>query len=247
MSEPRNILPGEPIPCGSLFHERRYRVASNVFHCIPRGLRFLDIGIGNASQTEFFARHSKYTFGIDLQEARLAEFRSDFMRRGLSNIHFLNGNAESLPFDRNIFDFVTCFEVLEHVENQKKTLEEIIRVLRPGGAIILSVPHRWWIFETHGANLPLLPWNRFPFFSWLPKKIHDRWAHARIYTRKEIRELLLSAGFVEVRTALLTAPMDVVKNRSVQAFLRRTIFSGDITSIPFLASNIFACATKSAD
>ncbi len=246
MSGLRNILPGEPIPRGSLFHERRYRVASNVFHCIPEGMRFLDIGIGNASQTEFFARHAKFTFGIDLQVSRLAEYRRDLIRRGISTIHFLGGNAVSLPFDRNTFDFVTCFEVLEHVEDQTKALEEIMRVLKPEGTLILSVPHRWWIFETHGANLPLLPWNRIPFFSWLPKKIHDRWARARIYTLKEISAILISAGFVDVRAVLLTAPMDVVGKKTIQAFLRRTIFSADIGLIPFLASNIFACAKKSA-
>jgi ubiquinone/menaquinone biosynthesis C-methylase UbiE len=207
-------------------------------------MRLLDIGIGNASQTEFFARHAKSSFGIDLQVSRLVEFRRDLMQRGIFNIHFLGGNAESLSFKNNIFDFVTCFEVLEHVENQLNALKEILRVLKPGGTIILSVPHRWWIFETHGASLPLLPWHRVPFFSWLPKNVHDRWARARIYTQKEISEILDSVGFEDVRTVLLTAPMDVVKNRSIQKLLRRTIFSRDISTLPFLASNIFACAKR---
>ena len=34
---------------------------------------------------------------------------------------------------------------------------ECLRVLKPGGRFIISVPNKWWIFETHGADLPLLP------------------------------------------------------------------------------------------
>ncbi len=125
-----------------------------------------------------------------------------------------------------------------------QTLAEILRVLAPGGVAIMTVPHRWWIFETHGASLPILPWNRVPFFSWLPKQIHDTWARARNYRRKEIIELLREAGFVDIRAVLLTAPMDVIKIKILQKILRSVIFVGDVARIPFLSSNIFVYAKK---
>lgn len=244
MNDLKHILPGEPIPTGSLFHERRYRVALATLGEINSDATLLDIGIGNASQTEFFARHVKRAVGIDLQFTRLAGFHRDLTQRQILNILLLGGNAEELPFRNEAFEYVTCFEVLEHVKNQEKTLMEIHRVLKPGGFLLLTVPNRWWVFETHGANLPLLPWNRVPFFSWLPKKVHDRWARARDYKDKEICEFLKRNGFTQVQSKLLTAPMDVVKNNTLQRLLRAIIFKNDTTRIAFLASNIFVCATK---
>ncbi|TKJ42389.1 hypothetical protein CEE37_01530 [candidate division LCP-89 bacterium B3_LCP] len=245
MKQLQYILPGEPIPRGSFFHQRRYRVALAMTDNLQGGGSLLDIGCGNASQTEFFAQHVDYAIGIDLQHHRLAEFHDELDRSNAENITLIGGSAQRLPFRDETFDCITCFEMLEHVPDQAKVLNEIHRVLKPEGRIILSVPHRWWIFETHGADLPLLPWNRVPFFSWLPKKIHDAWARARIYTESEIRKIIGESGFKEVQAKLLTAPMDVVKNERLQQLLRKTIFRGDTTTIPFLSSTIFASAKKS--
>lgn len=244
MSELKYILPGEPIPRGSLFHERRYRVALSLTDGLKQDGRLLDIGSGNAGQTEFFARHMTQAVGLDLQVSRLHGFRQELLERQINNIALTGGNAQQMPFKDQSFDFVTCFEMLEHVADQNQVLAEIRRVLKPNGSLIMSVPHRWWVFETHGADLPLLPWNRVPFFSWLPTKIHDRWARARIYTQRDIRRLLERAGFGRIQTKLLTAPMDVVKNRRIQKFLRTFIFTGDTTRIPVLASTIFVYAKK---
>ena len=241
----RHILPGEPIPRGSLFHERRYRVAlRNIGRFEPEGT-LLDIGCGNGSQTEFFARHAKFCAGIDLQYSRLSGFKSELRKAGVLNISLMGASAQKLPFRDQSFQYITCFEMLEHVPDQVGVLAEIQRVLKAGGTLILSVPHRWWIFETHGAALPLLPWNRVPLFSWLPKKWHDRWARARNYTQHELVGILRRAGFSQVQTSLLTAPMDVVQIKQIQRFLRTTVFRDDTTRIPVLASTIFANARKS--
>lgn len=245
MTHPKHILPGEPIPRGSLFHERRYRVAKALSNNLKHGGLFLDIGCGNASQTEYFAQDVIHAIGLDLQFSRLPGFRDDLKKRNIQNIILTGGDAECLPFKDATFAYVTCFEVLEHVRDQVQVLSEIRRVLKPEGVVFLSVPNRWWIFETHGADLPLLPWNRVPFFSWLPKKIHDAWARARIYTAREIQNLIIECGFIKVETRLLTAPMDVVRVRWLQGVLRNTIFRGDTNLIPFLSSTIFACAKKS--
>ncbi len=244
MTELKHILPGEPIPRGSLFHERRYRVAMKLADSLAPAGFLLDIGCGNGSQTEFFAQHFRRTMGIDLQYDRLAGFQKDSEEHNGLKISLLGATAERLPFGDCAFGCVSCFEVLEHVPDQRKTLAEILRVLAPGGVAIMTVPHRWWIFETHGASLPILPWNRVPFFSWLPKQIHDTWARARNYRRKEIIELLREAGFVDIRAVLLTAPMDVIKIKILQKILRSVIFVGDVARIPFLSSNIFVYAKK---
>jgi len=123
-------------------------------------------------------------------------------------------------------------------------LREIHRVLQPGGTLVLSVPHKWWIFETHGANLPILPWNRVPFFSWLPKAIHGRYARARIYTRGEILRLLGRHGFNVQESAYLMAPMDVIKVDWLAKALRGTVFRGACTRNPFLSPSVFVRAQR---
>jgi hypothetical protein len=107
-----------------------------------------------------------------------------------------------------------------------------------------SVPNKWWIFETHGARLPLLPWNRVPFFSWLPRPLHGRWANARIYTKRRIKKLLETHGFEVLSMQYVTAPMDVVKWKPLKNFLRKFVFNSDTTRVPFKAVSIFISARK---
>jgi 2-polyprenyl-3-methyl-5-hydroxy-6-metoxy-1,4-benzoquinol methylase len=137
------------------------------------------------------------------------------------------------------------FEVLEHVDDERRALDELRRVLKPGGRLAMSVPNKWWVFETHGAALPLLKWNRVPFFSWLPKPLHDRWARARIYTRGEITGKLRAAGFDVLESGYITAPMDVVKDPRLQTILRRIVFRGDRTRVPFLSTAVLVVASPS--
>ncbi|MBT3801118.1 MAG: hypothetical protein HOG05_08200, partial [Bacteroidetes bacterium] len=89
---------------------------------------------------------------------------------------------------------------------------------------------------------PLLPWNRVPFFSWLPRPLHERWANARIYTKKRIVRLLEDSGFEVKEAKLMTAPLDVMKDSPLKRFLKKYIFRGKITKNPFLATNVFVWA-----
>jgi len=49
-------------------------------------------------------------------------------------------SAEALPFANNVFDAIACFEVLEHVENPQLAISEAVRVLKPSGIYVLSIP-----------------------------------------------------------------------------------------------------------
>jgi SAM-dependent methyltransferase len=144
-------------------------------------------------------------------------------------------------------DYAISFEVLEHVRHEQNALSELCRVIKPGGKLVMSVPNRWWVFETHGANLPVLPWNRVPFFSWLPKTLHDRYARARIYTRGEIVGKISRAGFSVERSLYITAPMDVVKWPPAQRLLRATVFRGDLTRIPTLSTAVMVTAERTGE
>ncbi len=108
----------------------------------------------------------------------------------------------------------------------------------------VSVPNKWWIFETHGAKLPLLPWNRVPFFSWLPQGLHEKYANARIYTKKRITSLLEKYGFKILSAEYITAPMDVLPEGKFKNFMINNFFNTDTTTVPFKATSILVVAQK---
>ena len=121
----------------------------------------------------------------------------------------------------------------------------MLNLLKDDGMAIFSVPNKWWIFETHGASLPFLPWNRVPFFSWLPTFIHEKFANARIYTKARIRKVLENNGFEVLEMRYMTAPMDVLKKDTIlKRFLTNYIFKTKETAIPFLAVSIYIKAIK---
>lgn len=209
-----------------------------------RGERLLDVGCGNGAQTLRFLDRFGSVVGLDIVEEHLLVLNRALADATPSNCHRVLYDGSRMPFRDGDFDAVVSIETLEHVANEKQQLDEIHRVLRPGGTLVMSVPNKWWVFETHGANLPLLPWNRVPFFSWLPRAIHSRFARARIYTRAQIVRLLASNGFEIVDSRYMTAPMDVVRNRKLASFLRSTLFRGPGTRLAFLSTSIFVMARR---
>ena len=58
----------------------------------------------------------------------------------LSDLDLRYGNVESLPYENETFDTVVCMETLEHVNNLEKAVDEIIRVLKPTGKAIITIP-----------------------------------------------------------------------------------------------------------
>ena len=141
------------------------------------------------------------------------------------------------------FERLISFEVIEHLKTEEN-VKVYADVLKPGALAAITVPNKWWIFETHGARLPVLPWNRVPFFSLLPKFIHERYANARIYTMSRIVKLLRRHGFEVIDTCYVTAPMDVLKDGKAKRLLTKYIFRSDSTGVPFLATSIFVIAQK---
>lgn len=244
MEAPQHLSPGRSAQAEDLIIRRRHRLVSRLSP--QRGGRLLDFGCGNGAQTRLFVPDFDSVLGLDIAGAPV---------QALLDWAAVTGNAERvrvqlydgrrLPLADASLDAAISFEVLEHVEDEMLALAELARVLRPGGVLSISVPNRWWIFETHGAALPLLPWNRVPFFSWLPTRLHDRWARARIYRRRQLVAKLRAVGFEVLGAHYVTAPMDVVPWAWLRKVLRGTLFRGDTTSLPCFATAVLAIARRS--
>jgi len=139
-------------------------------------------------------------------------------------------------------DTILSLDVIEHVQELDEYMDNIHRILLPDGRLIVILPHKWWLFEQHGAYIGKI-WNRIPLWHWLPSFIHRSIAKCRIYTRRSAKRMLHDYGFNVIHTELITAPLDVA-GESWPGRLWRYLYPWPTTKIPFIATNIFIVAEK---
>lgn len=154
--------------------------------CWPlTGESLLDVGCGNGAYTMPMARRFDRVEAIDVVKGHLEEFRA---ADPAANITVRLLDAADLDYPDATFDVVTMIEVLEHVADVPATLRQVERTLKPGGALVLTVPNRLHPFETHALRVRgrMVEPRRFPFLPWLPP-VHRRFATARIYTLRSLR------------------------------------------------------------
>src|ERR1700758_5347824 len=102
-----------------------------------KGERILDIGGGTGRTGNALLQSGHEVTVLDRNEAIMR-----FGQQSYPNLAFIRGDAYSLPFRNESFDEVILEEIIEHFEDQQKVIEEILRVLRSGGQVILSTPNK---------------------------------------------------------------------------------------------------------
>jgi len=227
---------GKPAEFGQEILRRRWRLTQARLRI--EGKRVLDFGCGNGAQTLTFQAGPRLIVALDIDRNDLKTLGHVVRREGVTTITPVLYDGRQVPLRSGSINRVMSFEVLEHVPDESTALRELHRVMEPGAQGVLTVPNKWWIFETHGARLPLLPWHRVPFLSWLPHSLHRRIARARIYTRSSLRRVLLAHGFIVLDMSYVTAPMDALELPWLRKVLRRTVFAADRTWLPVLATAI---------
>lgn len=102
------------------------------------GKRVLDIACGTGYGSKMLAQTAKHVYGVDISEESIA-YAKDWY--GAPNLDFITGSAESIPLEDNSVDIVVSFETIEHIPDYRKFLDEVKRVLVPGGQFIVSTPN----------------------------------------------------------------------------------------------------------
>ncbi len=112
-----------------------------------RGLRVLNVGCGTGGFNVAAQRAGASTWGIDASDdaIRICELRRALGAGG----QYVLAAAEALPFPDGSFDLVYCLSTLEHVAGVEAAVGEMVRVLRPGGAVLLYAPNAWALYENH--------------------------------------------------------------------------------------------------
>jgi SAM-dependent methyltransferase len=173
-------LPSTPEPFGALIP----------YADLP-GLDVLEIGVGSGTHAALLARTSKTFTGVDLTQHAVDLTRQRLRLRGLDG-DVRRMDAEALEFPDDSFDLIWSWGVIHHSSQTSRILEEMGRVLRPGGRAIVMVYHRglWTYYVLNGVIRGFLMGDLFRTRSLhkTAQRATDG-AIARFYSRKEWREL----------------------------------------------------------
>ncbi|MDH5752771.1 MAG: class I SAM-dependent methyltransferase [Deltaproteobacteria bacterium] len=165
--------------CGIIYYylTRYVREISTAWHDKPfSDISILDWGTGWGQNALSLKSLGGNISACDVPVPVADEHRGDFFTRHGIPFKMLE-HEYLLPFEEGSFDVVLSFGVLEHVPDDKNSLSELHRVLRPGGLFIcLFLPYS-------------LSWTQH-LFGLLGKEVHDR-----LYSRAQVRGLLAGAGF----------------------------------------------------
>jgi len=176
-------LRGEPSYVWRAGQERRFQMILDSAGERIHG-HVLENGCGVGMYMQKIAPLAQVVFGHEYDFERAVEAH-------LNSRHVINAAGEDLPFPDNSFDLMLSHEVIEHVQDDRAAIVEMVRTLRPGGRVEIFCPNRGYPFETHGIYLRgKYKFGNIPLVNWLPRKWRDQLApHVKVYTRADMMML----------------------------------------------------------
>jgi ubiquinone/menaquinone biosynthesis C-methylase UbiE len=184
-------------------------------------LRMLEVGTGSGGIANYFGTHPRLRCevdAVDVCDNRLLD----------EGYRFKLVEGTDLPYPDAVFDIVLTNHVIEHVGDvraQRRHLDELRRVMRPGGTGYLAVPNRWMLVEPH---------YRVAFLSWLPRSWRTSYLRAvrkgDLYDcepleMRQLECLLHDAGFQYVNLCIeaLRVTFEIERPRSLATRLLRKV------------------------
>ena len=186
------------VHAGAHVYARHAQIARALRHCAPAERRtLLDIGCGEGAAASYLARSlgcgAAYGIEIAADSAERANERGVIARA-------CNVDDGPLPYPDGMFDVVLCSEVIEHVLDTDHLLDEIARVLEPGGVAALTTPNlASWV---NRLTMGLAGWQPFTYDVSLRHKVgrptfgsQETSGHLHMFTHRAFRELLERHGY----------------------------------------------------
>lgn len=160
------------------------------------GTTLLNAGCGTGEFNYYLRDRFQQSYGVDINEADITTARELCPD---DRIRYDTGDVARLSFEDDFFDTVICVEVLEHVEQPAQVLAELRRVLKPGGQLIVTVPHKNYPFCYDPLNFvrERLTRRHFPIGIW-------GFGHTKLFSSDQMIGLIEDAGFSVLHSELLT-------------------------------------------
>lgn len=179
-------------------------------------LQVLDVGCGLATDLSRFASNGAMVTGIDIAPRAIELATKNFAWRGLDG-HFEIMDGQKMTFADNTFDFVYCHTVLHFTQDPTLMVNEIFRVLKPGGtALLMAINRRSWLFFMHRVAGLAIDYMDAPVFHKLDPKQFDE----------------VTAAFTEKRMTLYRFPVRTEVHTGWKAFLYNTVFVDGYNALP---------------
>jgi SAM-dependent methyltransferase len=179
---------------GAAVNGRIRKAAAMLRRYAPRPARLLDIGCGAGAATRYISDfiQADETFGVDVVEPDAAGALG--IAASMSDLE-----CDPLPFDDATMNAVHCGEVIEHLVDTDHLMEEIRRVLAPGGVCVLSTPNLAAWHNRLALMLGFQPFLSQVSFRFAPGRIPmspgEGGGHLRMFTRRALVEFIRLHGF----------------------------------------------------
>ena len=132
-----------------LIHTAAYSLAAR----LAENKRVLDLGCNTGYGTGLLFRSARRVVGVDVSEKAIVSAKNQY---GPLGIEFQQIDGKTLPFDAEAFDVVVCCQVIEHIVDYKRFIEEMKRVVTAEGLFILTTPNA--LLRLYPG---MKPWNVF--------------------------------------------------------------------------------------
>jgi SAM-dependent methyltransferase len=172
--------------------------------------KILDAGCGFAVSSIIANLKGMNWIGIEPEPKAIALTKAAALICGLSSSQIdkciIEGNGESLSFSENTFSMVVSHQVIEHVENPKNYLRELLRVLKPSGVLLLTAPEYRMCYEPH-YGIPWIPFlNKEHCPPWLDifEKNVAGLSNFNYVSGVEVKVLASTIGFDDVKLSYCT-------------------------------------------
>ena len=182
------------------------------------GKALLEVGCGIGTDLERFAAGGAICTGVDLSETAIDLAKKNMESNG-QKATLLLGNGEALDFEDNTFDVVYAHGVLQYTDDIQKMVDELYRVLKPGGQFIGMLYNKdGWLMAMSKVFKVDLEHDDAPSFN--------------LYTAKEFRQFL--KAFKDVKIVPERFPVKSKLQKGLKAVLFNTCFVGGFNLIPRL-------------
>lgn len=204
----RAALRGEPSYVWRAGQERRLDMIRRFAGERLQGM-ILENGCGVGEYLQRLDAQASLAVGLDVDLERVIETH----QKGLA-VQLAVG--EALPHATGIFDLIVSNEVIEHVQDDRQAVAEIVRVLKPEGRLMLFCPNRGYPFETHGIyRKGEYHFGNKLFVNYLPDRWRNKLApHVRAYRARDLKRLFEGLPVKIVRRMVIFGAYDNIIQRS---------------------------------